>query len=321
MVGEHLDARSRSRVGAALLALMVATVGVSCASADGTEAEVIATRESAARPTTTSPGTASSTTTAPEATTPASTTTAPATTAPATTGPPEPEWQLGATPLPLRPDGFGQVLPTPEPLVDRRLATVSSLPPPTSDRFEHTVAAIDDATAQRMGRTWTPGCPVGLDELRYVTVSFWGFDAGHHTGELVVHHDVADDVVQVFSRLHAERFPIEQMRLITDTDLGAAPTGDGNNSAAFVCRRIRQGSSWSAHALGLAVDINPFHNPYLRDGLVLPELASAYLDRSWVRPGMVLPGDVVTRSFAEVGWHWGGDWRNPDHMHFSANGR
>lgn len=308
MVAEHPGDRRRSPIGATLLALLLVAVGTSCAGAEGAEAEVLAARE----PTTT-PTTAPTTTT--------TTTTTPTTTISTTSSEPPPEWQLGARPLPLRPDGFGEVLPTPEPLVDRRLPTASSLPPPASDRFEHRVEVITEDTARRMGRTWSPGCPVGLDELRYVTVSFWGFDEGHHTGELVVHRDVADDVVQVFSQLHAERFPIEQMRLITDADLDAAPTGDGNNSAAFVCRRIRQGSSWSAHALGLAVDINPFHNPYLRDGLVLPELAGAYLDRSSVRPGMVLAGDVVTRAFDEVGWHWGGGWRNPDHMHFSANGR
>ena len=40
---------------------------------------------------------------------------------------------------------------------------------------------------------------------------------------------------------------------------------------------------------GLAVDLNPFQNPYRRGNLVLPELASAYLDRDRVRPGMIRP--------------------------------
>nr|WP_242545780.1 M15 family metallopeptidase [Amycolatopsis sp. MtRt-6] len=80
--------------------------------------------------------------------------------------------------------------------------------------------------------------------------------------------------------------------------------------------------TWSAHASGLAVDVNPFCNPYTRGDLVLPELASAYVDRSRKRPGMVLAGDATVRAFAAIGWRWGGNWRSPtDRMHFTATGR
>jgi hypothetical protein len=68
--------------------------------------------------------------------------------------------------------------------------------------------------------------------------------------------------------------------------------------------------------------VNPFHNPYVRDDIVLPELASAYVDREHRRPGMIHPGDVVTAAFGKIGWSWGGDWDSlKDWMHFSATGR
>jgi hypothetical protein len=261
----------------------------------------------------------------------------PATTPPATAAPPatparrpaagaEPSaasgaWRVGARPLPLRADGFGRVMPTPAPLRDRRLPTVDRLPPPPGGRFGSTIGPIGPAVRARMGETWKPGCPVGLADLRYVTVSFRGFDARAHTGELVVHERVARQVVSVFARLYRAGFPIEGMRLVTTADLHAHPTGDGNNTAAFTCRAARRQARWSAHAYGLAVDVNPFQNPYRRGDLVLPELASAYLDRGRVRPGMVRPGGVVTRAFAAIGWTWGGTWRSPtDRMHFSATG-
>jgi hypothetical protein len=230
-------------------------------------------------------------------------------------------WRVGARPLPLRPDGFGQVLPTPAPLRDRRLPTVDRLPPPAGGRFRSTIGPIGPAVRARMGETWKPGCPVGLADLRYVTVSFRGFDGRPHTGELVVHERVARQVVSVFARLYRAGFPLEEMRLVTTADLHAHPTGDGNNTAAFTCRAARRQARWSAHAYGLAVDVNPFQNPYRRGDLVLPELASAYLDRDRVRPGMIRAGDVVTRAFAAIGWTWGGTWRSPtDRMHFSATG-
>ena len=230
-------------------------------------------------------------------------------------------WRVGARPLPLRPDGFGEVLPTPAALRDRRLPTVDRLPPPAGGRFRSAIRPVGPAVRARMGATWRPGCPVGLAGLRYVTVSFHGFDGRPHTGELVVNERVAAPVVSVFARLYRARFPIEAMRLVTTADLEAHPTGDGNNTAAFTCRAARKQTRWSAHAYGLAVDVNPFQNPYRRGDLVLPELAGAYLDRGDRRPGMISPGGVVTRAFAAIGWTWGGTWRSPrDLMHFSATG-
>jgi hypothetical protein len=112
------------------------------------------------------------------------------------------------------------------------------------------------------------------------------------------------------------------MRLVTQQDVDAPPTGDGNGTAAYVCRPTVGATSWSAHAYGLAIDVNPFNNPYRKGDLVLPELASSYLDRSWRRPGMVFPGDAVTRAFEDIGWTWGGTFRTvTDLHHFSATGR
>src|SRR5204862_8152711 len=144
-------------------------------------------------------------------------------------------------------------------------------------------------------------------------------------GELVVHRRVAQDIVRVFARLYASRFPIEEMRLTTAADIAAPPTGDGNNTAAFLCRgalgQQDRHRRWSSHAYGVAIDINPFQNPYRYGSLLLPELAFAYTDRKWRRPGMIQAGDVVTHSFADIGWAWGGTWTSRlDYMDFSESG-
>ncbi|MDP9443884.1 MAG: M15 family metallopeptidase, partial [Actinomycetota bacterium] len=189
-------------------------------------------------------------------------------------------------------------------------------------RFAAAVSAVTPQVRERMGASWSPACPVGLDALRYLTVSYRGFDGAPHTGELVVNAQVADDVVAVFRSLYVEGFPIEEMRLPTTADLEAAPTGDGNNTASYVCRAARGQKTWSQHAYGLAVDINPFHNPLVKKDLVVPELASAYVDREQVRPGMHVRGGAAVRAFRSIGWKWGGDWRSlKDYMHFSRNGR
>src|ERR671919_359059 len=118
-------------------------------------------------------------------------------------------WEVGASPLPTRPDGFGRVLPTPPPLRVRRLPTVDRLPPPESERFVSSVQRVGPRIRSRMGGTWAPHCPVDLADLRYVTVSFRGFDGHAHTGELVLNFRVASDVVAVFRKLYVADFPIE----------------------------------------------------------------------------------------------------------------
>lgn len=250
---------------------------------------------------------------------PSTTASAPAT-APAIPPPPAaPSWQVGATPLPLRPDGFGQVLPTPDVLADRALPTVDVLPPPAPGGYQSSVVPVPPDVLARS--TWQPGCPVAAGELRYLTMSFLGFDGLPHTGEMIVHADMAAEVVGVFGELFAARFPIEEMRVVAAAELDLAPTGDGNNTTSFVCRAARGQSRWSAHAYALAIDVNPFCNPYVSGDLVLPELASAYLDRGRARPGMVAEGGPVVAAFDSIGWAWGGRWSQPlDIMHFSATG-
>lgn len=112
------------------------------------------------------------------------------------------------------------------------------------------------------------------------------------------------------------------MRVVTNADLSARPTGDGNDTSAFACRAATGRTRFAAHASGIAIDVDPFQNPLQRrDGLVIPGLAPAYARPSAVRPGMVEPGDVVVRAFGAIGWTRGATFTAPkDTMHVSADG-
>jgi hypothetical protein len=261
---------------------------------------------------------------APATTTGSTPTGTPAASASATRSPAVPlsHWEIGSVVLPVRPDGYGEARPTPRQLRVRRMPTVDVLPPPDTDRFRATVGPVTRKVRKAMGTTWRPGCPVGLRDLRYVTVTFRGFDRLAHTGELVVNAHHAKPLTRVFRRLYEADFPIEQMTLPTTVEPDPTPNGDGNGTAAFACRPTTGETSWSAHAFGLALDLNPFQNPYRSGDLLLPELARSYLNRGWRRPGMIHPDGVVVRAFADIGWSWGGDFRTlEDYHHFSATGR
>jgi hypothetical protein len=255
--------------------------------------------------------------TSPATTPPPASTESPDASEPAPAGSIRPDW-LGTRVLPAREDGLGEVQDTPPELVDRRFPPPDAKP--VDDEF---IATIEEVPADVLARsTWHDECPVGLDELRYLTMTFWGFDDRTYAGEMIVHAEVADDVVGAFEQMYDARFPIEEMRVIAPEELDAPPTGDGNTTTAFVCRDATLGDTWSQHAYGLAIDINPFHNPYERGDAVLPELASAYLDRDRDLPGMIQPGGPVTQAFGALGWGWGGQWNSlKDYMHVSQNGR
>lgn len=209
---------------------------------------------------------------------------------------------------------------TPAALLNRRLPTVDRLPPPTSTSFQSTISPVSPEVLARS--TWKPICPVKPEQLRHITMSFRGFDARAHTGEMLVNADVAQTVVGVFKRLFAAGFPIEEMRITPEAELNLPPTGDHNNTEAFVCRPTRGQLQWPARAYGLTIALNPFNNPYVKGDLVLPELASSYLDRDWVRSGMALEGGPAVTAFESVGWKWGGRWSGPvDFEYFTATGR
>jgi D-alanyl-D-alanine carboxypeptidase-like protein len=183
--------------------------------------------------------------------------------------------------------------------------------------------------ANLAGRFWQPGCPVPLSQLRLLTVSHWGFDGRVHKGQLVVNHDVAAPLAKVFRRLYDLRFPIRHMRLVDQYGPKRAQPRDGDVSGSFVCRKAvpspctggRATRSWSNHAYGHAVDLNPVENPYVGCGRTRNRASARFTDRSRQRKGMVTP--AVVRAFRSIGWGWGGDWtgRTKDYMHFSTTGR
>ena len=229
------------------------------------------------------------------------------------------------------------VSPTPESPAAPSTATTAAPPAaPTTDAtteagpgtgttaasgFTSSIAGIDDSLAARMGSSWRPGCPVPLTDLRYLTVTYRGFDGVDHSGELVVAASVAPDIVQVFHRLYDNGFPLASLRLVDDFGGSDDQSMDADNSSAFNCRAVTGGGGFSEHTYGTAIDLNPVENPYLSGDTVLPAQGRQFLDRA-PAPGVITAGNEVVAVFASIGWTWGGTWSGPiDYQHFSASGR
>ena len=170
--------------------------------------------------------------------------------------------------------------------------------------------------------SWHAGCPVGPSQLRLLRLSYWGFDGKTHVGSLVVRDRVARDVVAVFRRLFAARFPIRRLRKVDAYRGSDDASMAADNTSGFNCRFVSGTNRWSQHAYGEAIDVNPVENPYVQGSRVSPPAGRKYADRSNARRGMAVSGGLLVRAFAAVGWQWGGRWgATPDYQHFSVTGR
>lgn len=177
----------------------------------------------------------------------------------------------------------------------------------------------DVAAKLRAGGYWHKGCPVGLSRLRLLTVAYRGFDGRSKTGGLVVNAAAVGPLGRAFDRLYRLHFPI---RRVSPLPL------DGDVTASFSCRQAVPSpcvggsgtGTWSMHAFGLAVDVNPRENPYVGCGQSRDPATRRYFDRSIHRRGMVTRRAIG--AFRASGWGWGGSWTGDtkDYMHFSSTG-
>lgn len=213
----------------------------------------------------------------------------------------------------------GAVSPSTLPTTTTPTTTTAPSTTTTVPEFLGGTAPVD---AERLAHSWHQGCPVGPDDLALITVTHRDFDGEARQGELVVHADHAEAVITVFQTLFDAGYPIESVVPIGDLPPGAESEPGYNNTSGFHCRAAVGSTNWSEHARGLAIDVNPHLNPYVRGDRIEPPGSERYLDRTLDEPGMITDGDEVVRAFEAIGWSWGGHWRSlKDYHHFSATGR
>ena len=153
-------------------------------------------------------------------------------------------------------------------------------------------------------------CVIDYDELRYLKLLHIGYDGCPHQGELIVHQSIAKEVLEIFQSLYNLGYPIEKMRLMSCYDGDDEQSMADNNSSAFNFRYVTgdEGKKYSSHANGLAIDLNPRVNPYIKGDVILPKNGIAYVNRDQHALGMIKKDDAVYQLFEKYGWIWGGDW-------------
>lgn len=171
------------------------------------------------------------------------------------------------------------------------------------------------------GKSYKEGADIPYSDLNYVRVLHIGFDGLTHIGEMIVNKAIAEDVVEIFRELYELKYPIEKMLLIDEYDADDLKSMADNNSSAFNYRFVEGTTNRSIHSEGLAIDINPLYNPYVRtrngELEVLPENATEYVDRDKENTYYIRKDDPIYKAFVSRGFTWGGEWKNSkDYQHF-----
>lgn len=179
----------------------------------------------------------------------------------------------------------------------------------------------DEVKTRMMGKSMPEDATISFDELSYLTITYLDYNGTTKQGEMVVHNQLADEVLDIFKDIYKAKFPIEKMKLVDDYNASDHSSMVNNNTSAFCYRTIAGSNKVSNHGKGLAIDINPFYNPHVlkSSGKVNPPEASKYADRTLNAKGMIKYNDVVYKAFISRGWTWGGNWNNPDYQHFEKS--
>lgn len=181
---------------------------------------------------------------------------------------------------------------------------------------------INDEVKQRIyGLSYKEDCTVPYEELRYVRVRYIDFDGLMQEGELICNKAIAQDLVEIFYELYQASYPIEKIRLIDEYNADDDLSCLDNNTSCFNYRVVGGSTNLSKHALGLAIDINPFYNPYVTypNGVerISPPGSEPYADRSLDFPYKIDENDLCYQLFAAHGFTWGGHWKTlKDYQHF-----
>ncbi len=185
------------------------------------------------------------------------------------------------------------------------------------------IADIDDKIFSRIaGKSYKVTCSLPLTDLRYLKLLHKDLSGETLRGEMICNARIAADVLEIFERLYAADYPIERVKLIDEYGADDELSMRDNNSSCFNFRFVSFTNRISRHGYGLAVDINPLYNPYIKtvDGqkIIAPDNSADYENRDKIFPYKITADDLCCRLFREKNFLWGGDcWDDEkDYQHF-----
>ncbi len=155
-----------------------------------------------------------------------------------------------------------------------------------------------------------------IDNLALINVQFYNANNTLQTGKIIVHKQLANDLIEIFEFIKENKLPVEMVAPIKfDLPGGNTSMNRLNNTYSFHYRQKAAAKSLSLHSIGTAIDINPFNNPYISTkGDTIPK--GATYNPTTDQRSLHSKHPLVLK-FKQMGWVWGGDWKyTKDYMHF-----
>jgi hypothetical protein len=192
----------------------------------------------------------------------------------------------------------------------QKAGDIINVKPADEEKYFYAQQIPDEVFKRMQGRSFPKNCTVKRSELRYLRVLHINKNGKTQVGEMVCSKSISADLIDIFRKLYKARYPIERMVLVDDYDADDEKSMEANNTTCFNFRMITGSTTKvSKHGMGLAVDLNPFDNPYIKGKVIKPKGAK--------RQPEITRTSLPYRLFTEHGFRWGGAWKSlKDYQHF-----
>lgn len=194
-----------------------------------------------------------------------------------------------------------------------------------TDDSDFYIEEISDDLKERMkGKSYADNIDesiVNYSMLRHVVIKYNDFNNEVQVGEIVCNEKIAEDLLEIFEELYKNGYQLERVQLIDEYGADDDASMAADNTSCFNYRVVEGSTKLSYHAYGLAIDINPFYNPYvqMRNGAlhIDPPGSEPYANRDENFPYKIDENDLAYKLFKQHGFIWGGDWNScKDYQHF-----
>lgn len=141
-----------------------------------------------------------------------------------------------------------------------------------------------------------------INQLKLINVRYYSTDKRIHQGQVLTNSRIADKIATLFNYMYHTKFPIAHAIPIVKYNWDDDLSMEANNTYSFCYRDI----SFSKHARGMAIDINPYLNPVRwKNGYEnrLNKPLKAHYDPSI--PGTFYKLHPVVQEFEKLGFYWG----------------
>ena len=139
-----------------------------------------------------------------------------------------------------------------------------------------------------------------IDQLELIDINYISTDNKLHQGQILTNKQLASDIQEIFESMLIQGFVIERAIPIVAYNWSDSLSMANNNTYSFCYRNV----SYSLHAKGMAIDINPRFNPLRWKSKNLPnQPIGAILDTTV--NGTLHPNHPVVKEFKKRGFRWG----------------